>query len=82
MKTKSKFSDWVVKMHKKNIFSEKPNPLWVFILAFLALGLGFWALPQNRAISSWFFCISGFTFIFGILHWTVVLILRKEKGKK
>jgi len=67
-----KFSKTIKTLEKKGIISRKPNPILPFLLAFISLIFG---ILTEGFFSSVLLLLSGFTFIFAILHLIVVKIL-------
>jgi len=66
------------RLHKKKIITEKPHPIWPFILGFVSLLLSFLAFRiKFKSFGFWFFGISIFAFLFAILHLIVWLVIRK-----
>ncbi len=72
------FSRTIRRLERKGIISRKPNPALPFILAFVALALGIivFYIDMNNFFGYLIFSLAGFTFIFAILHWIVVGILK------
>ena len=72
------FSNNIKKLEKRGIISRKPHLVIPFILAFIILILGMLTFYINidNFWSYAFFFLSGFSFIFAILHWIVVKIIK------
>ena len=68
-------------LHRKRIVSEKPNVIIPFILSIIALVIGIALfnspLGLTRNICYAMFFLSGFSFIFAIIHLIVVKELKK-----
>jgi len=72
--------NWIKDLEKRKIISAKPHPAIPFILGFVALFLALYIseiLNINNLLSLFLYFLAGFTFIFAILHWIVVRIIKK-----
>lgn len=76
-------SSYIKNLEKKGIISRKPNPIIPFILTFISLVLGIILLNLNvnKFFIYAFFFLSGFTFVFAILHWIVIRVLEEKTQK-
>jgi len=72
------FSRTIRRLERKGIISREPNPFLPFLLAFISLILGIFTsyMDLNKIFGYVLFSLAGFTFIFAILHWIVVGILK------
>jgi len=70
---------YIIRLHKKNIITEKPHPIWVFLLALLAFIIGIIVFATAFFIAVILIAIAIITFIFAILHMIVYLIVKKRK---
>jgi predicted Abi (CAAX) family protease len=67
-----KFSNWLRDLEKRKIITTKPNPIIPFILGFVYIILSIYI---KHIIM---YLLTGFVFIFAIIHWIVVIICKKK----
>ena len=74
-----KFRKFIKNFEKKGVISKKPHPIIPFILTIIILLLGIivFYFEINKNLAHPFFWLAGFSFIFSIIHWIIVRILRK-----
>lgn len=72
-----KFSKIIKQLEKREVISRKPHPVIPFILAFIIFisGIITFYINIDNIWSYAFFFLAGFSFVFAILHWIVVMIL-------
>lgn len=70
----------IKKLEEKGIVSRKPHPVIPFIIGFISLAFGISVsyIDIGKIFSRTFFFLSGFSFIFAVLHLIVVKILKKN----
>jgi Ca2+-dependent lipid-binding protein len=79
----AKLETLIIKLHKRRIVGEQPNPIIPFILFFVILLIGFATLFISFMFAFIFFGLAIFTLIFAILHMIVSLTIKKfRKNKK
>lgn len=71
------FSRRIKNLERKGIVSRKPHPILPFLLAFIILVIGIITknIVTSNFLTSALFFLSGFTFIFAIIHLVIVKIL-------
>ena len=76
------FSKIIKQLYNKRIISIKPHPMIPFILGFISLILIIIIIKINDSFFNRFrlmlYVLTIFTFIFAILHWIVVRIIKKN----
>ena len=68
-------------LEKRKIITKKPHPIIPFILGFVVIGLIKIAMvtqANNNILITLLYILAIFTFIFAILHWVVVIVLKKK----
>ncbi|VVB77930.1 Uncharacterised protein [uncultured archaeon] len=73
------FSSWVIKLHKKKIVSDKPDPIIPFLLVLVFILSGF--LIEDAFFRYFAFFLGLFTLIFAIIHLIVVLVIQKKSKR-
>jgi len=77
-----RFQKWIIDLERKGIVTSKPNPVVPFILGFISLGLLILICLMNNSFlnkfKSMLVVLTIFTFIFAIMHWIIVRIVRKK----
>jgi hypothetical protein len=63
-------------LERRGIFSKKPKPIYPFLLGFISLFIWYIIPIENNILKNFTIGLAIFTFIFAILHWLVVRILK------
>ena len=64
------------KLENQGIITRKPNPVYPFLLGFIILIIWYTTPIENNILKNFTIGLTIFTFIFAILHWLVVRILK------
>ena len=70
-------SEKIKELERKRIISRKPNPIIPFLLAFMIFITGIITknIVTNNSLTYALFFLSGFAFVFAIIHLIIVKIL-------
>ncbi len=63
-------------LEKRGIITRKPKPIYPFLLGFIILIIWYTTPIENNILKNFSLGLTIFTFIFAILHWLVVRILK------
>lgn len=75
------FSRWILESHKQKIVSDKPHPIIPFILGIIFFLIGFF-IKEPGFFRYFVFFLGLFTFVFAIIHLSVVRIIKSKSKRK